>query len=110
MSTRFSTTTSAVPAGLVLALVGELDSSTAPAAQEAIRRLTLRAGDRLIVDLARLEFCDSSGIAALIAARSLAGRAGATIALAAVPRHLGKVLGLLGLADLFTTLPNADHT
>lgn len=109
MSTRFSTTTRATPTGLVLALVGELDSSTAPKAQEAIRQLTLRTGDQLIVDLSGLEFCDSSGIAALIAARSLAGRAGATIALAAVPRHLGKVLGLLGLADLFDTLPTAEH-
>lgn len=109
MSTRFSTTTRAVPTGLVLSLVGELDSATAPAAHEAIQQLALRDGDQLVVDLSGLTFCDSSGIAALIAARSHAGRTGSSIALAAVPRHLSKVFGLLGLTELFVVHPTAEH-
>ncbi|RDI18429.1 STAS domain-containing protein [Lentzea flaviverrucosa] len=109
MSTRFSATTKAVPTGLVLTLAGELDSATAPAANQAVQRLALRDGDQLIVDLTGLTFCDSSGIAALIAARARARGAGATIALAAVPRHLTKVFGLLGLTDLFVVHPTAEH-
>lgn len=109
MSSEFSTTTQATATGPVLALAGELDSSTAPAAHDAIRQLTLGTGDQLVVDLAGLTFCDSSGIAALIAARDFAHRAGAEIALAAVPRHLGKVLALLGLADLFATHATAEQ-
>lgn len=107
MSIEFSTTTQATTTGPVLAFVGELDSSTAPTAHDTIRQLTIGAGDQLVVDLTGLTFCDSSGIAALIAARDFAHRAGGEIALAAVPRHLGKVLGLLGLADLFATHPTA---
>jgi anti-sigma B factor antagonist len=109
VSAAFSTTTTATEAGPVLAFVGELDSSTAPAAHDAIKQLTLGAGEQLVVDLAGLTFCDSSGIAALIAARAFAGKSGAAIALAAVPRHLSRVLGLLGLADLFVIHATAEH-
>lgn len=107
MSTKFSTTTRTTPTGPVLVFAGELDSSTAPAARDAIQGLSLHAGDQLIIDLAGLRFCDSSGIAALIAARNLAGAAGAAIALVALSPHLSKVLRLLGLAEIFATHPTA---
>lgn len=109
MSTDFTTTTRSTPTGPVLAFTGELDASTASAAHAAIQRLTLHTGDQLVVDLAGLKFCDSSGIAALIAVRALAGRAGAAIALAAVPRHLNRVFELLGLTELFTTHSTVEH-
>jgi anti-sigma B factor antagonist len=109
MSTGFTTTTRSTPTGPVLAFAGELDASTAPAAHAAIQQLTLHTGDQLVVDLAELEFCDSSGIAALIAARAFAGGAGAAIALAAVPNHLHRVFALLGLAELFASHPTVER-
>lgn len=104
---EFTATADATPSGPNLVLAGELDAATAPAAREAIRDLTLRPGELLVVDLAELRFCDSSGISALIAARVRTHAAGAEIALAAVPPQLGRTLALLGLAALFPAYPTA---
>ncbi|WP_326834845.1 STAS domain-containing protein [Amycolatopsis rhabdoformis] len=100
--------------GPVLTLTGDLDAATAPEAQRELARLTVAAGQLLVVDLTAVAFCDSSGINALIAARNIAVAADADLALVAVPRHLDRVLVMIGLASLFTTyatveLAVADH-
>nr|WP_275432096.1 MULTISPECIES: STAS domain-containing protein [unclassified Streptomyces] len=61
--------------------------------------------NRLVLDLARMEFCDSSGISALIAARNHVRAAHADIALAAVPAHTLRVLRIIGLDQVFRLLP-----
>lgn len=95
-------------AGPVLEFAGDLNSTNAPDALATIRSVPLQPGQQLVVDLTGLRFCDSSGIATLIAARNLAVTAGAGIALAAVPPHLGRALTVVGLADLFTSYPTAQ--
>jgi len=109
VSTDFAATAHATPSGPVLVLTGAIDAFTAPTAHDAIEHLTLRAGDQLVVDLSGLLFCDSSGIATLIAARERALTMGAAIALAGVPRHLTRILGLLGLGGVFPTYLTADQ-
>ncbi|AWZ10132.1 hypothetical protein DRB96_40075 [Streptomyces sp. ICC1] len=52
-----------------------------------------------------MEFCDSSGISALIAARNHVRAAHADIALAAVPAHTLRVLRIIGLDQVFRLLP-----
>jgi anti-anti-sigma regulatory factor len=52
-------------------------------------------------------FCDSSGLAALIAARSHAHGAQADIALAAVPPHTLRVLRIVGLDQIFPLHPDS---
>ncbi|MFE9420575.1 STAS domain-containing protein [Streptomyces griseofuscus] len=58
--------------------------------------------------LAGMEFCDSSGISALLAARSHALAAQADIALAAVPAHTLRVLGIIGLDQVFALHRDSD--
>ncbi|MGJ5830031.1 STAS domain-containing protein [Streptomyces ossamyceticus] len=65
----------------------------------------LRPGQRLVLDLAGLTFCDSSGITALIAARSHAHAAEVDIALAAVPAHTLRILRLVDLDQIFVLDP-----
>lgn len=108
MTTEFTVTTRDTAAGPVLEFTGELDAVTAPDALKAIQRLTPHPGQQLVVDLTGLQFCDSSGVSALIAARNRALDVGAGIALAAVPVHLARTLGLTGLADFFRSYPTAD--
>ncbi|MEV4603331.1 STAS domain-containing protein [Amycolatopsis sp. NPDC049253] len=108
MTIEFTVTTRDTASGPVLELSGELDAATAPDALEAIRLLAPSAGQQLLVDLSGLEFCDSSGVSALIAARNVAVAAGAAIALAAVPGHLARTLGLIGLAELFKSYPTTE--
>lgn len=105
--TSFSAATSTTSTGPVLTVHGDLDATTAPTALEEIKGLTIASGQLLVVDLARVGFCDSSGISALIAARNVAGAAGASIALVSVPAQLTRVLDLIGLTSLFPTFPSA---
>jgi anti-sigma B factor antagonist len=104
----FSVTTRTAAAGAVVTVAGELDVATAPRLRAGVAALVLAPGQRLVVDLAGVTFCDSSGISALIAARNVAEAAGAAVALAAVPARLSRTFGLIGLADFFPTYPSAE--
>ncbi|MEV4054837.1 STAS domain-containing protein [Amycolatopsis sp. NPDC049688] len=104
----FSVTTRTTAAGPVVTVGGELDVATAPRLRAAAGTLALGSGQLLVVDLAGVTFCDSSGISALIAARNLAEAAGARVALAAVPARLARTFALIGLADFFPTYASAE--
>jgi len=51
----------------VVALSGELDSSTVGTLEQHVRKLTAQSPPRVAFDLAALTFIDSAGIAVLIA-------------------------------------------
>lgn len=94
--------------GPVLEVTGDLDYSSAAELRELVTGLALRPGQRLVVDLAGMEFCDSSGITALIAARSHAQAARADLALAAVPSRTLRVLSIVGLDQIFPLYPDSE--
>ncbi|MER6188385.1 STAS domain-containing protein [Streptomyces cyaneofuscatus] len=93
--------------GPVLEIIGDLDHHTAPELRTAMDGLTVAAGQLLVLDLAGLDFCDSSGISALLSARSLAVEEDAGIALAAVPANPARILGIVGLDQVFAIHPDA---
>ncbi|MEU7319380.1 STAS domain-containing protein [Streptomyces griseoviridis] len=93
--------------GPVLEITGDLDHHTAPELREAVDGLTVAAGQVLVLDLAGLDFCDSSGISALLSARSVAVKHGGQIALAAVPANTARILGIVGLDQVFALYPDA---
>ncbi|MEV5446043.1 STAS domain-containing protein [Streptomyces sp. NPDC052644] len=105
---RLTITTQDAATGPVLGVSGELDYASAPGLRDVVGRLALSPGQRLVLDLRAMEFCDSSGITALIAARAHALDAGADIALAAVPPHTLRVLRLVGLDQVFTIETGAE--
>ncbi|QGV82007.1 STAS domain-containing protein [Streptomyces ficellus] len=88
--------------GPVLHVAGELDYEQATALRQQVGRLELSPGQCLVIDLSGLSFCDSSGITALLAARHHAHAAGADIVLSAVPSNTLRVLGIVGLDQVFT--------
>ncbi|MEU7472523.1 STAS domain-containing protein [Streptomyces sp. NPDC044984] len=94
-------TESPTPAGLALEVAGDLDHSNARQLREAAYGATLPTGRLLAVDLGKLEFCDSSGITALIAVRNHVLSAGADVVLVAVPANLRRLLHLTGLDEWF---------
>ncbi|MER5716536.1 STAS domain-containing protein [Streptomyces sp. NPDC002132] len=101
-------TTRDAATGPVLEISGELDYANAAGLRDLLPTLTLRAGQRLVVDLGGMEFCDSSGISALIAARNHAEAARADIALAAVPANTLRVLRIVGLDQVFSLHPDSE--
>lgn len=92
--------------GPVLEITGDLDHETAPELRKTIDNLTLTSGQLLVLDLAALKFCDSSGITALLAARNLATEQGGGIALAAVPANTARILRIVGLDRVFNIHPD----
>ncbi|MEU8653655.1 STAS domain-containing protein [Streptomyces sp. NPDC048737] len=101
-------TTRDAATGPVLEVSGDLDYTTASELRELITALTLQPGQSLVLDLTGMEFCDSSGITALIAARNHAHAAQADVALAAVPAHTLRVLRMVGLDQIFPLHPDSE--
>lgn len=94
--------------GPVVEILGALDHASAADLRALIPTIPLRPGQRLVLDLGGMEFCDSSGITALIAARNHAQTARADIALAAVPANTRRVLRIVGLDQIFPLHPDSE--
>ncbi|MBP0456029.1 STAS domain-containing protein [Streptomyces montanisoli] len=88
--------------GPVLRVVGDLDHAQTTALRERIDDLVLGPGRRLVIELSGLDFCDSTGITALLAARRHAQAAGADMVLTGVPADTMRVLTTAGLDQVFT--------
>ncbi|MFE2530159.1 STAS domain-containing protein [Streptomyces sp. NPDC059382] len=91
--------------GPVLEITGDLDYDSAPRLRKAVDGLTLARGQKLVPDLAGLDFC---GITVLLAARNLAIEQQGDIVLASVPDNPARVLRIIGLDRVFTIHPNAS--
>ncbi|WP_030768153.1 STAS domain-containing protein [Streptomyces sp. NRRL F-2664] len=94
--------------GSVLEVAGDLDHVTAHDLRTRITGLPLRPDQCLVVDLAGLAFCDSSGLTALLVARAHAHGARADIVLTGVPANTLRVMRIVGLDQVFTLRPDAD--
>jgi anti-sigma B factor antagonist len=84
----------------VIELHGELDIAGAPAVAarvDALRRDGRPA--RVLVDLCALEFCDSTGLRALIGAASEIRAAGGRLVVSAGPGDVARVLRITGAAE-----------
>ncbi|MQA95213.1 MAG: anti-sigma factor antagonist [Streptosporangiales bacterium] len=80
---------------VTVAIVGELDLGTVDLLEEATRPLV--GSRRLVLDCAGLEFCDSTGLAALIRIAGRMGDAGGSINLVHVKAQIRRVIHLTGL-------------
>ncbi|MFJ8569317.1 STAS domain-containing protein [Streptomyces sp. NPDC093514] len=107
MSTLTITARDAVT-GPVLEVAGDLDYDQAPRFRQTVTTLELEPGQCLVLDLSRIQFCDSSGITALIVARNHAVAAQAEIALVAVPDNTMRILRIVGLDRVFTIHPDVE--
>jgi anti-sigma B factor antagonist len=85
---------------VVVTLYGELDIVDAAEVATALVAAAVRE-PRIIVDLAGLDFIDSSGIAALAYARRHARQAGGDLVLAAPQQRVRRVLAITRLVDAF---------
>jgi anti-sigma B factor antagonist len=77
--TSLDLTTTDREGGAHVALTGELDIASAPKLEEEVRRLESQGRTLIVLDLRGLEFMDSSGLRALLAADSRARERGARL-------------------------------
>src|SRR6266699_6380998 len=93
---------------VVVALGGELDVVDAAGVAAALVTVAAREPE-IIVDLAALEFIDSSGGAALARGRTHARQAGGDLLLAAPRQPVLRVLAITGLVDEFSVPASVEE-
>ncbi|MCP3822227.1 STAS domain-containing protein [Streptomyces sp. A3M-1-3] len=94
------------PLALVTA-TGQIDIDTAPALRARALELIAAGHPHLILDLGGVTFCDSSGFNALIGILRCANDADGSLALAAVPDRLSRMLDLTGVSRLMPSYAHA---
>ncbi|MGW2302488.1 STAS domain-containing protein [Streptomyces sp. NPDC001809] len=93
----------------VLTAAGELDHHTAPRLSRALDGTTFEPGRPVVIDLADLTFCDSTGITVLVTAYHRAKTAGTTVTLTAVHPELIHTFRTIGLDQIFTFQPTTTQ-
>jgi len=93
---------------VVVALRGELDILDAAGVAAALAAVAARKPE-IVVDLAGLEFIDSSGVAALARGRKHARHAGGDLLLAAPRQQVLRVLTLTRLIEAFPVHASVDE-
>ena len=85
---------------LVLSLEGEIDLEQAGAVRRALLD-SLKKGRHILVDLSRVTYIDSSGIASLVEGLQVARKQKVDLALVAVSQRVRRVLELARLDKVF---------
>jgi anti-sigma B factor antagonist len=92
----------------VFELTGSLDIATSPAVRAALVSASERGDHRLIVDLTRVEFLDSTGLGALIGAQRRAKEFGGVVRLVAKEGQILRLLRITGLLKVFGVYGTLD--
>lgn len=85
----------------VVSVVGELDVRTVPTLRRTLFDPDVTAAPLLVVDLTGVDFIDSIGIGALVAARRWVGSRGAEMQLICAESQPLRVLRTMGLQRVF---------
>ena len=95
--------------GIILALSGRLDATTAKAFEEKVVG-TINAGTyRLVIDLSHLDYISSAGLRVfVIAAKRLRGTDG-KIVLCSMREHVREVFDLAGFSSLISIYGSRDE-
>lgn len=84
-----------------------IDAATAIQFKEKMRDLTRTAPNRVVLDLARVQFLDSSGLGAIVAVKKLLGP-DRVLELAGLTPTVEKVFRLTRMDSIFTIHPSVE--
>jgi|tagenome__1003787_1003787.scaffolds.fasta_scaffold17603047_2 anti-sigma B factor antagonist len=93
----------------VLHASGEIDRDSVPVLVDAAEDALDDGADRLVVDLAAVTFCDSSGLSVFVQLHRRAAARGGSFALAAVQPPVRMVLQATNLDRLLEVHPTVDE-
>lgn len=99
-SGRCAVAVRAAGGAVVLEVAGELDHDTVGPLREALDD-AVGPGGRVVVDLAGLGFCDSTGLNALLHSRLAAREAGGSLELAGLRGPVARMFRITGADGLF---------
>jgi anti-sigma B factor antagonist len=92
----------------VFELTGSLDIATSPTVRAALTEASEKDSHRLIVDLTRVEFLDSTGLGALIGGQRRAKEFGGEVRLVAKEGQILRLLRITGLLKVFAVYPTLE--
>lgn len=93
---------------VVVQPTGRLNMVAAPTLRKQLNDIVETGGRRLVIDLSAIEFIDSSGVGALIAALKIARKAGGDLRIAAPTRQVCTVLELSNLDRILHAYESVD--
>lgn len=91
-----------------IAVTGRLDASNAQTLKESLEQLIDAGTTHLVVDLAKVPFVDSAGLATLVSALKLTRRVGGNVLLSGVQPQARTVFSLTMLDQVFAIHPNVE--
>lgn len=95
--------------GLMVArFVGDLDSAGTRTIQDAFTAMLASPGTHVVVDLSRVSFMSSAGVAMLLVKGKQLRQAGGRLCIAAPTPRVAEVLALAGLHELFDIYPTLE--
>ena len=92
----------------VLPLEGEIDLHVSPGIAESLRAMTEKKPKQVVVDLSRVIYVDSSGLAVLIEGMQNVEEYGGKFALAGLQETVRSIFELARLDQVFQIFPTAD--
>ncbi|MGH8095166.1 MAG: STAS domain-containing protein [Chthoniobacterales bacterium] len=90
----------------ILPLAGEIDLHVAPQVGASLAALIAKEPPQLVVDLSRVTYIDSSGLAALIEAMQNVGRYGGQFALCGLQESVRPIFEISRLDQVFRIFPD----
>ena len=92
----------------ILELEGEIDLHVSPEVAESLRAMTAKKPKVLVVDLGKVTYLDSSGLAALIDAMQNVQGYGGKFAVAHVQESVQHIFEIARLDQVFQIFPDVD--
>ena len=92
----------------VLPLEGEIDLHVSPGIAESLRAMTEKKPKQVVVDLSRVIYVDSSGLAVLIEGMQNVEEYGGKFALAGLQETVRSIFELARLDQVFQIFPTLD--
>ena len=108
LRTGFSAVIDDSPGCVVVRLQGDLDTATSAELRRTLASVLDRRPPRIVVDLAELDFIDSTGICALIGGFRRASEVGCPYVLTSPARSVLKALHLAGVDQMMLVEPEAS--
>ena len=110
---ELSVATRLVAAYSVVEVGGEVDVYTAPRLRDRLNELVSSGQEHIVVDLARVDFLDSTGLGVLVGVYRRLLRAGGSLDLVCPQERLLKIFRIAGLDSVFkiySSVPEATAT
>jgi anti-sigma B factor antagonist len=92
----------------VVAVTGDVDIQTAPQLRECLDALVAAGCTAAVVDLAGVNFLDSSGLGVIIAAQRLLSEAGGELRLARPRPHVRKIFTITRLTEVVALFDDVE--